>query len=154
MAELTADTFVLTHRYRHSPEKVFAAFANADQKRLWFAEGPHHQVEEFHFSFHEGGQEIVRSRFGETSPFPGVALVTEGLHQHIVPGELIVMQACMYIGNRRISVAQASFAFAPVDGGTELTLTHQAFFFAGSDGPALRRQGWVALFQQLENALA
>lgn len=61
----------------------------------------------------------------------------------------------MTIGGRRISAALQSFEFFDVDGAsTRMRFTHQAAFFEGADGPAMRRAGWEQLFGQLQGELA
>src|SRR5258708_488915 len=94
-------TFVIERRYPTILERVFSAFADAAKKRRWFAESKNHDVEVFEMDFRVGGIERIQSRFREGSPFPGVALISEGSYQDIVPNRRIVMACTMALGDRR-----------------------------------------------------
>jgi uncharacterized protein YndB with AHSA1/START domain len=148
------NTFVIERSYPHPVEKVFAAFADASMKRRWFAEGHNHDVEEFTMDFRVGGSERSAYRMREGTPFPGVALVSEGVYLDIVLNQRIVQAAQMAIGGKRISATMVTIELLPKADGTELLCTHQGAFFEGSDGPQMREQGWKKLFSQLDAELA
>jgi uncharacterized protein YndB with AHSA1/START domain len=143
------NTFVIERSYSVAAERVFAAFADPAKKRRWFAEGHHHDVEQFEMDFRTGGVERSRYRFREGTPFPGGAMTSEGTYQDIVSNQRIVIAATMAIGDKRISVALATFEFLPTEKGTELILTHQAAFFEGADGPTMRQDGWRKILDRL-----
>jgi uncharacterized protein YndB with AHSA1/START domain len=143
------NTFVIERSYPHSPEKVFAAFADPVQKRRWFGEGHSHDVEEFTMDFRVGGSDQFRYRFKEGTPFPGVELTSEGHYFDIIPNQRIVTASNMAIGGRRISISLVTLELLPTSTGTDLVLTHQAAFFEGADGPKMREDGWRKLLDQL-----
>lgn len=148
-------TFVLERSFPLPPERVFAAFSDPGKKRRWFAEGEHqNDVEEFSMEFRAGGEERLRYRMGETTPFPGVELINQGRYHDIVPNRRIVMALTMHLGGRCISVALATMELLPTATGTDLLFTHQGAYFEGSGGPELREQGWRVLFDSLERELA
>ena len=148
-------TFVIEKSFAKPPERVFAAFADPEQKRRWFAEGLSHDVLSFEMNFREGGAEVIRYRFKEGTPFPGVEFFGAGSYLDIVPGKRIVMASTMNFPGRRISASQVTYELLPADGGgTTLICTHQGAFFEGSDGPQLREQGFQVLLAKLAEELA
>jgi uncharacterized protein YndB with AHSA1/START domain len=148
------NTFVLERSYRKPPEDVFAAFADLNKKRRWYAESRGLEVVAFDQDFRVGGVERLQYRFNQGSPFPGAALVNEGRYQDIVPNRRIVTASTMDLADRRISATLVTFEFLPTDKGTDLICTHQGTFFEGADGPEMRQQGWQTLFDRLEKALS
>lgn len=148
------NTFVIERRYPQPPPRLFAAFADPAQKRRWFAEGGHSNLELFEMDFRAGGRETTRSRLPEGSPFPGVAMISEAVYLDIEPGERLTVASTMTIGERRISASLMTFEFLPDGHGCLLKTTHQGAFFAGSDGPEMREQGWRQILERLENATA
>jgi|HubBroStandDraft_6_1064221.scaffolds.fasta_scaffold262098_1 uncharacterized protein YndB with AHSA1/START domain len=156
MSDQTAvhNTFVLERSYPKPPEDVFAAFADPDKKRRWYADSRGLEVVAFDQDFRVGGVERLQYRFNQGSPFPGAALVNEGRYQDIVPNRRIVTASTMDLADRRISATLVTFEFLPTDKGTDLICTHQGTFFEGADGPEMRQQGWQTLFDRLEKALS
>ncbi len=142
-------TFVIERSYPKPLERVFLAFADAAQKRRWFAEGEQTDVEEFAIDFRVGGTERVQYRFKEGTPFPGIALTNEGSYQDIVPNQRVVTASTMSLGDRRISASLVTVEFLPTDNGTDLICTHQGAFFEGADGPQRREAGWRQLLERL-----
>jgi uncharacterized protein YndB with AHSA1/START domain len=144
------NTFVVERTYPAPPERVFAAFAEPEKKRVWFAESHSHTVEIFEMDFRIGGTERASYRFGEGTPFPGVLLTNDTYYQDIVPNRRIVMASSMAIAGKPISAALTTFEFLPAAAGTDLLFTHQAAFFEGADGPQMREAGWRKLLEQLD----
>lgn len=96
----------------------------------------------------------MQYRFKGGTPFPGVALNSDGSYQDIVANQRIVTASTMSIGGRRISSALVTIELLEADDGTDLICTHQAAFYEGSDGPQMREAGWRKLLGQLESELA
>lgn len=146
-------TFVLERNYPQPPQKVFSAFSFAAKRKRWFADGDKHDVEVFQQDFRPGGHELVRYRFREGTPFPGVAIVNEGFYQDIVEDRRIVMASVMTLGDKRISASLVTIELRPSGDGTEMVFTHQGAFFEGSGGPEMREAGWRTLFDRLARVL-
>lgn len=148
------DTFVIERSYPKPPDRVFAALADPVLKRRWFAEGDHHDVEEFAMDFRVGRSERLQSRFRPGTPFPGIVLVAEGTYLDIVRNQRVVTASTMTLGEKRISASLVTFELLATGKGTDLLFTHQAAFFEGADGPQIREAGWSALFERLAKELA
>ena len=142
-------TFVLERSYSQPPGQVFSALSTAAKKRRWFAEGENHDVEKFEMDFRIGGAERLVYRLKEGTPFPGVAIASEGSYQDIVPGSRVVIAQTMTLADKRISAALVTIELLPTGQGTDLICTHQGAFFEGSDGPQMREAGWRHLFEHL-----
>src|SRR5260221_2972810 len=149
------NTFVLERSYPAAPERVFAALSDPSQKRRWFAEADHHDTEHFASDFQVGGREQARYRLREGTPLPGAVFTHDAVYLDIVKGRRVVSAATMAREDRRISAALMTFEIVAAEGGgTQLIFTHQAAFFAGSDGPEMRQAGWQALLDKLGRELA
>jgi uncharacterized protein YndB with AHSA1/START domain len=147
-------TFVIERSYAVSPERVFAAFADPAKKRRWFVEGEGHDVEHFEMDFQVGGKELARFRFTKDSPVKNFTCTSDAIFQDIVPNRRVVLTSTMTIAGKRISAALATVELIPSDKGTDLILTHQAAFFEGADGPAMREEGWRKLLDRLPGEIS
>jgi uncharacterized protein YndB with AHSA1/START domain len=145
-------TFSVERTYPALPSRVFAAFANPETKRRWFAEGPGFEVDEFALDFRVGGFE--RTRFRAAG---GASGRNDTIFLDIVPDERIVFAYSLTDGEVRTSAALTTVELAPdTDGGetqTRLLLTEQVAFLDGVDGTASRRRGWGALLDRLGDAI-
>jgi uncharacterized protein YndB with AHSA1/START domain len=149
-------TFVIERAYPTTPQRIFAAFADPEQKRRWFVESEHAALEEYTLDFRVGGREQTRSRFSASAPEPvrDSELINEVWYQDIVLDRRIVTASTMALGDHRFSASQSTFEIAPTDSGAALRFTEQIAFFEGADGPELREAGWHQLFEQLAAKVA
>jgi uncharacterized protein YndB with AHSA1/START domain len=146
-------SFTVERRYPAAPARVFAACADPLLKKSWFAESDTHEIIAFESDFRVGGAERLTYRFGPDTPFPGVKLTNEGVFHDIVNQQRIVTSSRMAIAGSPISVALETIEIGEVGGETRLTCTFQGVFFEGSDGPAMREQGWRDLLDRLGRTL-
>ena len=147
------NTFVIERNYPRRPEKVFAAFAQPERKRRWYAEG-NHDIQEFAMDFRVGGSEKFRYRFREGHPIAGSEIANEGIYQDIVPNKRIVLTTKMSLDGKTTVVTLATLEFVAAGDGTDLILTHQGVFIEWADGPAMIEAGWRSLLERVEKNLA
>jgi len=147
------NTFIIERSFPQSPDKVFAAFADAAKKQRWYAESSSHELMKFAMDFRVGGAESYAYKFGEGSPFPGLVITNEGTFQEIVEDRTIVLATTMTFGDKRISTSLVTVEILPKDSGCELILTHQGAFYPGADGPQMREAGWKKILDRLPNVL-
>ena len=150
------DTFVIERHFQKTPEKVFAALSEPAKRRRWFAEGDHHDVEEFQSDFRVGGVELLRYRFKGDAPSPvaGMTLTNESRIQDIVPDRRIVTASAMSLGDTRISASLVTLELLANENGTDLICTHQGTFFEGAGDPKMREAGWRTLLDKLASELS
>jgi uncharacterized protein YndB with AHSA1/START domain len=148
-AKVVHATCVVERSFSKPAGAVFAALSDPNKIRQWMGGGEHSELFEFHCDFQEGGRQFLSYKMGPETPIAGAVITSEGRFQHIVLGERIVTASTMKMGDRIFSASQVTFELVPKDEGTDLILTHQGAFFQGSDGPAMREQGWNVLADKL-----
>lgn len=157
---VTHGTFTIERTYKASPGKVFAAFAVAETKRRWFAEGKGWEVDSYELDFRVGGSESSRFRFvggadvPEGAPSNGTPMTVAITYLDIVPDRRIVYAYSMSIHEKPFSASLATIELHPKGTGTELVLTEQDAFFENGDNLALREEGTRELLDKLAAALA
>lgn len=146
-------TFAIERSYPHSPERVFAAFADPAIKRRWFApDCSTADTEHFEIDFRIGGEERYAFRFLPGAPIAG-RITNMGTIQDIVPNQRVVTAYTMALDEKRFSASLVTIELLPDGEGTELICTHQGAFFESADGPEMRKDGWRRLLDQLAKAL-
>ena len=146
---VTHSTFSLERTYDASPARVFAAFADPDQKYQWFAGPPEWRETTFEIDFRVGGRELNRG-----GPHDGPIHSFDALYYDIVPDQRIVYSYEMHLDEKRISVSLATIELAPAADGTRLTLTEQGAYLDDFDDPKLRESGTGHLLEALGAFLA
>jgi uncharacterized protein YndB with AHSA1/START domain len=141
---VTHSTFSLERTYDASPARVFAAFAEPEQKAAWFGGPPEWPQAAFEVDFRVGGREINRG-----GPQEGPMHSFEALYYDIVPDERIVYSYEMHLDDKRISVSLATIELSPAADGTRLVLTEQGAYLDDFDDPKLRETGTQGLLEAL-----
>ena len=149
------NTFVLERSYPKPPKTVFAAFAEEDKKRRWFAEREGNELQQFELDFRVGGMERHKYKLRPGTPVAGMIITNEGRYQDIVPERLIVTAATMDLGEKRILVSLLTADFLETTNGTDLVLTHQGVYLSGPSGltPPMIEAGWNELLASLQTEL-
>lgn len=157
---VTHGSFTIEKGYRASPAKVFAAFAKAETKKRWFAEGKGWELDSYKLDFRTGGSERTRFRFvgepdlPEGAPPSGTPMTNDTSYLDIVPDRRIVYAYSMTINEKPFSASLTTIELHPKGSGTELVLTEQGAFFENGDDVSLREQGTRELLDQLAEELA
>jgi len=146
---VTHSTFTLERTYDASPPRVFAAFADPEQKVQWFAGPDEWSLDEFEVDFRVGGREVNRGarKGGPIHNF-------EARYYDIVQDERIVYAYEMHLDDERISVSLATIQLEPAGDGTRLVLTEQGAYLDAFDDPTLRETGTGDLLEALGTYLA
>lgn len=142
-------TCVVERSFSKPPTAVFAVLSTPSKVREWMAGGERSELIEFTCEFREGGTQVVQYRMGAGTPIAGAIITNEARFQYIAPDQRIVTASTMKMGDRLFSTSQVTFELAPTETGSDLFITHQGAFFEGSDGPAMREQGWNQLADKL-----
>lgn len=145
------DSFTLERTYPAAPERVFAAWADSEQKMQWFGPDEEHGMTsgEHVSDFRVGGSEHFSATTGD-----GTTYVYDARYQDIVDDERIVTSYEMTMNGRRISVSLMSVEFAGVPGGTRLVMTEQGAYLDGLDTNDQRREGTEEMLGLLGKFLA
>lgn len=136
-------TFHIARELAVPPARVFAAWADPEQKRDWFACHDDWQSIEYALDFRVGGTErnVVAVPGGEDHLY-------EARYFDIVPDTRVVFAYEMRVGSKRISVSLATVEFS---GGarTKLRFTEQVAFFDGYRDRGERQRGTEEQLERL-----
>jgi uncharacterized protein YndB with AHSA1/START domain len=139
----------IEREYNASPTQVFAAWANEQAKKRWFADGQDWETLDYGLDFRVGGREHARSRY-KGGPVSG----NETVYLDIVPERRIIFVYTMRIDGTPISASLGTVELLPSGAGTKLIYTEQGAHLDGLDKPDMRRTGWAGLLDQLGAELA
>ena len=154
MRSVVHASFTITRHWKATPARVFAAFADEQQKAKWFARGEGLELLSRSFDFRVGGKENASGRWktGIVSHFNAV------YHDIVAPNEndpgRIIYSYVMHLDDRKISVSQACIEIVPDGDGARLVLTEHGDFLDGYDDAGSREHGTSFLMDALEKSLA
>jgi uncharacterized protein YndB with AHSA1/START domain len=129
---LARSGFTLTRDYPVPVERVWAAFAEEDEKRAWFGQGDAYEAGAWAFDFRVGGRDIAEGRFHD-----GPVSRYEATYTDIVEHVRFVTTYDMWIDGVHMSTSVASFEFDALDAGTRFTHVEHGVFLDRfwADGP-------------------
>jgi uncharacterized protein YndB with AHSA1/START domain len=130
------ETIVIERSLAAPPRRVFAAWANAEAKRSWFACHDDWAGVEYSLDFRVGGTELNR-----VAPPGHPDHLYQARFLDIVPDQRIVYAYDMQVGETRISVSLATVVLEPSAAGTAMTFTEQVVFLDGYSDQGSRRRG-------------
>jgi uncharacterized protein YndB with AHSA1/START domain len=137
-------TIVIERSFRATPARVFAAWANPDERRHWdVPRGDDWVVAEHEQDFRVGGRE--RSRFG---PPDDPAYLSDGIFLDIVPDRRIISAGTMHDHGTRMTATMCTVEIYPEGESTRLLLTDQSAFFGGETEKD-RKEGWGEIVDRL-----
>ena len=140
-------TIRLERRYKASPNRVFAAWAEPKARAKWDVPG-RWVIAEQTFDFREGGREV--KRFG---PKGDPRLVAATLYLDIVPQRRIVFSYSMTSRGTPISVSLTTIELSVDEKDTHLLLTEQIVFLDGNDNAANREEGLASMLDKIGETL-
>lgn len=121
---LARSGFTLTRDYPVPVGKVWAAFAQEEQKIHWFGSGDTYESGEWRFDFRVGGHDVAEGAFHD-----GPVSRYEATYTDIIKHVRIVTTYDMWLDGDHMSTSVASFEFDEVDGGTRFTHVEHGVFF-------------------------
>ena len=143
-------SFVLERTYSVPVEKVWAAFADKEAKRLWFAaETEGLSMTAYEEDFRVGGHGSNEGSFHGGPPHRFLSKYTD-----IVENERIIYTYDMWIGDAHISTSITTIVLKPVDGGTLLVFTEQGVHLDSHDSGEQRELGTAGLLDAMGATLA
>jgi uncharacterized protein YndB with AHSA1/START domain len=142
-------SFAIERSYPYSAQQTFAAFADPELKRQWFANPGNSPDAVWELDFRVGGGELSSGG----APGGRHAAFRSRFHD-IVDNERIVFAYDLRLDNRLVSVSLTTIEFVPDGGGCRLVLTEQGAFLDGLDDPAGREHGTGKLLDLLGAFLA
>ena len=140
---VTHSTFTLERDYPASPDRVFAAWSERNEKAKWFASGGG----EYALDFRVGGLETVAAQHN------GAKIGWETLYREIVDDERIVYTSVMSMDGVTTTLSLTTVELAPTDAGTRLTLTEQGAYLDGHEKPEWREHGTGEQLDKLGSVL-
>ena len=129
--DVTHASFTLERDYAAPVSVVFAAWADAEARRRWFANG-----EQYEQDFRVGGGEQVRAEQPD-----GPQLIFTSTYHDIVPDQRIIYTATLATGDELSTVSATTVEFDATNEGTRLVLTEHGMYLPGQEQPQWREQG-------------
>jgi uncharacterized protein YndB with AHSA1/START domain len=146
------DTFEMIEEFNCSIQTLFNAFTDPIIKREWFAEGAHsvtHDTTHYSLDSRAGGKEVFQFTLNHNTPVPGLKIDMESECLVRVDDQLLIFQSRMAANNQIVSATMETFQFYVHAGKAVIKLMQQGTYLEGADGPQMRKNGYVQLFNHL-----
>ena len=137
-------SFTLTRDIPVPPERVFAAFADLEQKKQWFGAEETFDTDEQTFDFRVGGREVQDGQWHDGPRSRFVATYTD-----IVENERIVLTYDMWVDGKHISTSLAAYEIEPTETGSRLTHGEHGVYLDGFDDGSGRQRGTEGILDTL-----
>lgn len=146
---VTHGSFAVERHYAAAPSRVFRAWSNPEEVKIWAAPLPEWDLEIRRFDFRIGGGDVQ-----EFGPKGEVPFTVASRFDDIVADERIVAAYSVARGDTRISSSITCVEFLPQGDGTTLRITEHGAYLDGHDSPAGRKGGVLSQLDQLSGYLS
>ena len=126
--ELKHDTFVCERICAAPIERVFAAFANPEERASWGAPSETAAFVYDKVEFREGGVDVFRCGDKGNPQYRGVTT-----YYDIVPGKRIISSEVVETQGRKLLISMSTTTFETEGSGTKIIVTVQLTSLAGED---------------------
>jgi uncharacterized protein YndB with AHSA1/START domain len=147
--EIVHKTLSFERRFKASPEKVFAAYADTGTRASWSAPTPTAKVVIDECDFRNGGREVTRCGEGDDLNY-GLNLV----YHLIVDNRMICFSEELWMGDVPLTSALVTYDIQPDGDGSKLVVTDQVTSFVGSEGLEGHGYGYEQALANLEALLS
>lgn len=126
MTDLKHQTFVFERRTEAKPDRVFAAFADPNERERWSAPSDTASFVYEEAEFREGGSDIFRCGSKEAPQYSG-----RTHYLSIIPLQMIVSSEVVVAGGQTLMISLITTEIADEGPATRIRLTVQATSFMG-----------------------
>lgn len=142
-------SFSVERVYRASPDRVFAAFTEAEARRRWLVESDGWTVHAYRPPAKVAPGAVEASRF--SPPGTDVVITNDTTYLDVAPCERLIFAYAMTADGQPLSSSLSTVEFAPDGSGTHVILTEQGAYHDGD--VAGREAGTRGLLESLAKEL-
>ena len=139
------ETFTIERTFDAPADRVFAAFADPEQKARWFVGPPSVKETMRTHDFRVGGRDKYAGDWDN-----GMKTSFDSLYLDIVPNQRVIYTYEMSMNGKKTSVSLATIELTPKGSKTTITLTEQGAYFDDPNANKGREEGTIGIMKQLE----